>query len=450
MSFLLPWEEAFLQDRPLLKRIVRNFSWQSFDKLFRMGVGVVISVLITRYLGPERFGAFSYALAFAGMFATVAGLGLDGIVVREISKDVSRKDLILGTAFAMKLAGGAATFVIILAIIRAVKAHDPLIIILTAIFAFVLIFSSLDVIDFWFQSQIQSKYAVLARNSAFILSSIVKVILVAVSASLISLALATTAEAVLAAVGLALVYRLTGNHSRAWRVDRKLAGTLLAESWPLIISGFAILIYMKIDQVMLGGLIDDRAVGIYAAAVKFSEVWYFIPGSISLSVFPAMVGFFRTDRALFFQKYQNILNIMSSVSIVLAVTMTFLSTRLVDAVYGSDFLASGPILAVHIWAGVFVFLGFAGSIWTMVNGYQKFALAAALAGLVTKVVLNLLVIPAYGTMGAAVTMVISQAVASYFVFFASPKTRKVFWMMTRAIFLPWKYSRENRDEREPR
>ncbi len=83
---------AFWAKRPVLAKIIRNFGWQSFDKLFRMGVGVFVSVLITRYLGPDRFGVFSYALAFAGMFTTVAGLGLDRIVVREISKNSSRKD----------------------------------------------------------------------------------------------------------------------------------------------------------------------------------------------------------------------------------------------------------------------------------------------------------------------------------------------------------------------
>ncbi len=441
---------SFLRRRPILAKVIQNFGWQSFDKLFRMGVGVIVSVMIVRYLGPDRFGAFSYALAFATMFLSVAGLGLDGIIVREISKDISRKDAILGTAFLMKLAGGVASLAVILAAIRLVKAQDSLVVLLTAIFALGLIFNSMDVIDFWFQSQIQAKYIVIARSSAFIASSILKVIMVVSAASLVALSIATVGETALAAVGLGLAYHLTGSRMRKWTADRKLARTLLRESWPLIISGFAVLIYMRLDQVMLGSMLDDRAVGIYAAAVKFSEVWYFIPTGISSSVFPIMVGYFRTDRALFFRKYQNIFNVMAGISIGIALVMTFSSTALVRIVYGQDYLASGPILAIHIWAGVFVFLGLAGTIWTMVNGYQKFALMAALAGLASKVVLNLLLIPSQGTMGAAVSMVISQAIASYFVFAATPRTRRVFGLMTRAIFLPWKFDRSKPVEGEPR
>ena len=444
MSSLAATAAGLAARRPVLARIVRNFGWQSFDKLFRMGVGVFVSVLITRYLGPDRFGVFSYALAFAGMFMTVAGLGLDRIVIRELAKAPSRKDTVLGTAFWLKLGGGAATFVVVLAAVGVLKASDPQVIVLTAIFGAALVFNSLDVVDFWFQARIQSKYPVLARNAAFILVSALKLGLVFASGSLLSLTLATAAEGLFAAAALALAYRWTGNSLRAWKLDRGLARELLAESWPLIISGFAILIYMRIDQVMLGSLLDDRAVGLYAAAVKFSEIWYFIPLGITSSVFPVLVDDFNGQPEVFFRKYQNVLNAMAALSLGLALVMTFISARLVDLVYGRAFAGAGPVLAIHIWAGVFVFLGFGASLWTMINGYQKIALWASLAGAAVKIALNVPVIPRFGIVGAAATMVISQAVASYFVYALSPRTRRVFFMMTRALLMPWRFSRVRR------
>jgi PST family polysaccharide transporter len=433
---------ALWAERPVLGKIVRNFGWQSFDKLFRMGVGVFVSVLITRYLGPDRFGVFSYAFAFAGMFTSVAGLGLDRIVIREISRDAARRDVILGTAFWMKLAGAFGTLLLVLAAIGAFKPHDPLLIALTMIFGTTMIFNALDVVDFWFQARIQSKYPVLARNSAFILVSVFKVALVFASASLLALTVATAAEAMVAAAALAVAYRLAGNSLRAWRLDARLARTLLAESWPLIISGVAILIYMRIDQVMLGNILDHRAVGLYAAAVKFSEIWYFIPLGISSSVFPVLVENFHKNKILFFQKYQNVFNTMAIMSLGLAVVMTFASNRLVRLFYGEAYAGSGAVLAIHIWAGVFVFLGMTASIWTMINGYQKFALGASLVGAAVKIGLNLVVIPRYGITGAAATMVVSQAAAAYLAYAASPRTRRVFWMMTRALVMPWRFQGE--------
>ena len=195
---------------------------------------------------------------------------------------------------------------------------------------------------------------------------------------------------------------------------------------------------------MLGSLLDNRAVGLYAAAVKFSEIWYFIPMGITSSVFPVLVDYFQGQPAVFFRKYQNVFNVMAVLSVGLAVVMTFASSRLVVLVYGPEFKESGPVLAIHIWAGVFVFLGLAASIWTMINGYQKFTLWASLAGAAVKVGLNLLIIPLYGIVGAAATMVASQAVASYFFYAGSAKTRRIFIMMTRALFMPWRFDRENR------
>lgn len=445
-----PSVSALIQGRPVLARLIRNVGWQSFDRIFRMGGAVVVSVIIVRYLGPERFGTYSYALAFVGIFAALAGLGLDGIVVREIARDVTRRDTILGTAFGLKLAGGLFSFLVVLALIKITNRNDSELVLITAFFALGLMFSSLDVIDFWFQSRIQAKPIALARSSAFVASSILKIVLVLYAASLVALAAATVAETVLAAVGLAIAYRLTGQEIRHWRPDPRLAKTLLAESWPLIISGFTILIYMRIDQVMLGAMMDKETVGIYAAAVKFSEAWYFIPGSISVSVFPLLVSLFQNNRSLFWAKYQNVFNIMAGISMAIALGMTFLSTGLVRLVYGKEYIASGPILAIHIWAGVFVFLGFGGSIWTMINGYQKFALAASLAGLATKITLNFLLIPARGAMGAAVSMVISQAVAAYLFYASSARTRRVFALMSRALVLPWRFVRTRTAEGEPR
>ena len=427
-----------LKDRPILSKLIRNFGWQSFDKIFRMGVGVVVNVWVIRYLGPEDFGVFSYAAAFAGIFFSVAGMGLDGIVMREISKDIRQKDVVLGTAFRMKLGGGAVSLLVILAAIVVLRPHDLRLILMTGIFGVGLIFNAADVIDFWFQSQVKAKYSVIARSSAFALSSLLKVALIVAGASVVPFVLAAVGETILTAAALIGAYRLTGNHLRRWRSDWPLAKTLLAESWPLILSGFAVFIYMRIDQVMLGGMLDDKAVGIYAAATKFSEIWYFIPTSIMMSVFPVMVTYFQTNRPMFFRKYQTVFSSLAGFSIALALLMTIFSSRLVNLVYGRAFSESGPILAVHIWAGVFVFLGRAGSIWTMINGYQKFSLLAALAGLVVKVVLNRLAIPVYGPMAAAVSMIICQAIAAYLMYAAWSRTRPVFWMMTRALLMPWK------------
>jgi len=380
----------------------------------------------------------SYSLAFAGVFSALAGLGLDGIVIREVSKDPSKKDVILGTAFSMKVGGAVVAFLITVVSIYAIRPGDYTTIIMTSIIAFSLIFTAGDVIDLWFQSRIESKYTVLAKNTAFIVAAVTKILLIVLRGPLIAFAIASLLEVSLAALGLVFFYRREGNRIVSWKSDYSVAKVLLMESWPLIIAGFATFIYMKIGQLMLGSMLGNKPLGIYSAAIKFSEIWYFIPVAIHSSVFPIMVEQKKRNEKLFFLRFGKICSLMSSIGIGIAVIMTAASGWLVRLVYGSSFSDAGPILAIHIWAGVFVFVGVAGSIWTMIEGYQKFQLLSTVTGGIITVVANLVFIPIYGGIGAAISTVVAYATAGYLVYFVLPQTRPVAFILTKSIIAPWK------------
>ena len=77
--------------RPNLVKILDNIGWLFFDKVLRMGVGLLVGVWVARYLGPEKYGLFNFAAAFVGMFIAVSGLGLQSIVVRDIVRDPAVK-----------------------------------------------------------------------------------------------------------------------------------------------------------------------------------------------------------------------------------------------------------------------------------------------------------------------------------------------------------------------
>jgi len=421
-----------------LQKVLRNIGWQTSDKIVRMGLGILVSVWTIRYLGPEQFGTLSYSLAFAGVFSALASLGLDGIVVREVSKDPSKKDVILGTAFSMKILGAIGAFLITVVSIYAVRPGDYTTIVMTSIVAFSLFFAAWDVIDFWFQSRIESKFTVFARNSAFIIAGVAKVLVIILRGPLIAFAIASLLEVSLAALGLVFFYRRKGNRIVSWKSDYSVAKVLLMESWPLIIAGFATFIYVKIDQLMLGSMLGNKPLGIYSAAIKFSEIWYFIPVAISSSVFPIMVEQKKRNEGQFFLRFGKICSLMSSIGIGIAIIMTAASSWLVRWAYGSSYSDAGPILAIHIWAGVFVFIGVAASIWTMIEGYQKFSLFATVTGGIINVVANLVLIPIYGGIGAAISTVVAYAAAGYFVYFLLPQTRKVAFMLTKSIIAPWK------------
>jgi len=361
-------------------------------------------------------------------------------VIRDIVRDSSHKAEILGTSFILKFVGGMLAIVMINLSIAMLRGSDTLTRTLVAIFSSGLIFQSFDTIDFWFQSQVQSRYSVWAKNGAFILLSMVKIGLIVNHASLPAFVWASVAEILLGAAGLIIAYRFVGESLRSWRWDISWGKSLIGDSWPLILSTIAIIVYMRIDQLMLGEMLGNHAVGLYSAATRVSEVWYFIPVAIASSVFPNIIEAKRESEELYYGRIAKLFRLMSILSLSIVIPFTFLSGHVIQFLYGTGYLGAGNVLSIHVWAAVFVFLGVAQGPWTLNEGLMKLALQRTVIGAVTNIMLNLILIPIYGIIGAAIATLISQALASFFLNVTDKRTRKIFslqlqsFVITRTIF----------------
>ena len=424
---------SFLKSSDKLRKIIANTGWLFADRILRMGVGLFVGVWVARYLGVQQFGVFNYATAFVALFSTLSTLGLDAIVVRSIVREPEKRAEILGTAFWLKLFGGVAALILAVSSIIAVRHDDQLTISLVAILSSVGIFQAFNTIDLWFQSQVQSKYTVIAKNTAFVITALVKVALISFHAPLIAFAWAALGEVSLGAIGLIISYRVRGYSPWLWPWSSPLAKTLLKESWPLILSGLTIMIYMRIDQIMLGQMVGDKAVGLYSAATRISEVWYFIPMAIASSVSPTIYAAKEISESLYYRRIEQFLRLLSWLSIVLAVPMSFLSGTIITVLFGKSYEPSASILAIHIWASLFVFMGVGTSSWFIAEGLTQFALRRTIIGAITNVFLNIFLIPAYGGVGAAIATVISQAFASFLSNATHPKTRKIFNIQVKSL-----------------
>ena len=379
-----------------------------------MVVGLAVGIWVARYLGPEQFGLLSYAQSFVALFATIATLGLNGIVVRELVNDVSRKDEIIGTAFWLKLAG-ALCVLAILAIAVNFTSNDTYTNALIYIIASATIFQSFNVIDYYFQSIVLSKFVVYANSIALFVSSVTKILLILTGAPLMAFAWVAVLDGLILSSGLTYFF-LKNNQTFAiikLRFNIRMAVRLLKDSWPLILSGVVISIYMKIDQIMIKEMIGAEAVGQYAAAVRISEAWYFIPMVIASSLFPAVVNARNKNKDLYYGRLQSLYDIMVWMAIAIAVPVTFAGDWIVDFLYGDEYGQAANVLVIHIWAGVFVFIGVAFSNYLVAENLTKKSLYRTSFGAVVNIALNLIWIPAYGIEGAACATLIGQIASCY-------------------------------------
>ncbi len=413
----------------------KNTSWLIGEKILRMIVGLFVGIWIARYLGPEQFGLLSYAQSFVGLFIAIATLGLDGIVIRNLVNDESKRDILLGTAFSLKLIG-ALLVLVILAIAINFTSNDYFTNILVFIIAGSVIFQSFNVIDFYYQSKVLSKYVVYANMLSLFISSIIKVILILNEASLVYFALVITFDSFVLACGMIYFYIKNNLSIKQWRFDRLIALNLLKESWPLILTGIVISIYMKIDQVMIKEMLGSEAVGQYAAAARLSMAYYFIPGAISRSLFPAIINAKKQDEETYLARLQKLYDFIVWSAIAVALPVMFLSDEIINFLYGAQFDQAGSVLMIHIWSGVFVGLGVVSSKWFIIENLQKYSFYRTFAGAIINVILNFILIPKFSIYGAAIATLISQITASYLFNIFNKKILITFLLQTNAILLP--------------
>ena len=419
------------------KKYFVNTSWLFFERIVGMAVTFFVGVYVARYLGPANFGLLSYAGSFVGLFAAIGTLGLDSILVRELVKDEKQRDELLGTTFVLKIIGSIFVLIIVLIAVRFTN-NDNFTNLLIYIIVIGTIFQSFNVINFYFQAKVLSKYTVYAQIFSTILCSVIKLLLIYFNMGLIYFATVTLLQSIILASGLIVMYIKQKSSLFNWSVNYGLAKDLLKDSWPLMLSGIAISIYMKIDQVMIKNILDAEAVGNYAVAVRLSEIWYFIPIAITNSLFPAIINAKKISEKLYYKRLQKLYSLMIWLSIGIALPATFLANNIIRVLFGIQYQYAAGVLRIYIWAGVFVFLGVASSQYLLAENYTKISFLRTFIGAVVNVILNIILISKYGINGAAMATVISYFVATFFILFI-PKTSNQVVLMLKSINIFNKY-----------
>ena len=403
-----------LQQPSGFKKYFVNTGWLFFERVIGMAVSFFVGVYVARYLGPADYGLFSYAASFVGLFLGISALGLDSILIRELVKNERKRDELLGTSFILKSIGSILVIIIVLIAVKFTN-NDSFTNLLIYIIVTGTIVRSFNVINFYFQSKVLSKYTVYVQIFTSITCAVIKLVLIYFNMSLIYFAIVSLLQSIIFSSGLIVMYIKQKSSLFKWRMNFDLAKKLLKDSWPLILSGIAVSIYMKIDQVMIKNMLDIEAVGNYAVAVKLSGVWYFIPVAITGSLFPAIVNAKKISEKFYYERLQKLYTLIVWIAIVIALPMTFLSGWMVKLLFGEQYNQAGSVLMIHIWVGVFVGLAVVKGKWQVNENLTKFHFYGALVSSIANALLNYFLIPIYGIKGAAVATLISQWISAYFI-----------------------------------
>jgi len=423
-------------DEEAFNKYLKNTGWLMLARVGSLVIKILVGFAITNYLGKELNGILNYPTAFTTFFIAAAALGLDGFTTRELLRTPENRDRLLGTSFCLKLIGGIAIIPLIYFAFELWSAQKPI----ETPLSFILIVGltgitqAFYITDSYFQSKVQAKYVMRVQVFGNIFSALIKLVFIFFKLSIEWFVLGLLLDTIILAFGYIYFYQIKVGSIFKWVFDSSLAKYLLKHSWPLALSAVLVSIYMKIDQLMVENYLGTGSLGIYSTVVQLSESWYFIPVAIVTSVFPAIMNAKRDDPQRYQRRLQNMYDIMVWLSLSVAIFMTFASPIIYHLVYKPEFWDGAHVLTVHVWAGVFVFLGSASGQYLIAEGYTKLSMIRTGMGALINIVLNMIWIPKYGIMGAALATLVAYFTATFFIILI-PKTRQQGIMMLKSLFL---------------
>lgn len=418
---------------------IQSIVWLILEKVIFLGLSLVVMLAIARHLMPGSFGRLNFMLALVSLAAPVMAMGLNSLITREVLERPAAKQVIIGSALLLRIGAGLTVAAAGSAVIYFVVPSDDWRLLV------LLLFSSAcqagQVVDYWLQAHVANHYAVGVRLLVLILMSGLRLAAVALDAEFATFVVLVALEFFLAGGCYLLIYHHFGEGLGALKFSLRESRSLLLQSRWLVLSGIAAIIYLKIDQIMLGIMIDDSAVGVYTAASRLSEVWYFVPAALVTSYFPQLIHKRVSDTVSYTLDVQKLNDFLFVLAVLVAIPVSMNARLFITLLYGDAYIEAAPVLVVHIWAAVLVFMRTLLSKWLITEKLLHLSLASQAAGALSNVLLNIYLIPLYGPMGAAYATVASYALAGYGVLFMHPQLRPMARVVSYSLFLPFRVLR---------
>ncbi|MFN3940264.1 MAG: flippase, partial [Chitinophagales bacterium] len=370
-----------------LKRYALNTSWLLGARAIQMAVALVIGAMVARYLGPQQYGIYNYVISFVGIFSVLSALGTNNILVKDLLLAPDREMALLGTGLTIRLAGSIFASLLIL-IISFFTEEDQTIRWFLFLASLQTVVKSFEVLNLYFQAKVVSKFTVAAQLISLTIISLLKVFFIFNRYPLQYFIYLFIIDSAIVSAALILFYKRLGKNILHWKYSISISKSLLQRSWPLLFSGMLTTIYLKIDQVMLQHMLDETAVGLYAAAVKISEAWITIPWILSGSLFPALVNAQKEDTVLFRNRISQMYILLVSVALSVIIPVCVFSESIIHFIFGDAYNGSFTTLQIHIFSSIFIFYGSISNRWLILENLQKYWMINSAIGAVTNILFN--------------------------------------------------------------
>lgn len=409
-------------------KVFKNASWIIICKVVQSVLNLFIGMITARYLGPSNYGLINYAASIAAFFLPLMRLGLTSTLVQEFVSRPEEEGKVLGTSLVMNIASGVLSVVGICSFCTVAHAGEKETVLVCALYSFTLLFQAAEMTQYWFQAKLLSKYPSIVSLIAYGVVSAYKIYVLAAGKSVYWFAVTHVIEAAIIAVVLLVLYRRVATQKLGFSFA--LAGKMLSKSKYYIISGMAVIIVQYTDKFMLKNMMSDEVTGFYSAAVTCAGVTGFVFVAIIDSMRPQILQYKQVSTEKFEERISLLYSIVCYLSLAQCLVTTLFADPIIWLLYGEEYLPAAAVLKVAGWVITFGYMGNVISIWILGEQKDRTIIWLGIFGAATNVVLNLLMIPRYGAVGAAAASLITQFLKNFvYCFLVKPLRRSVYLLL---------------------
>lgn len=423
-------------------KMLNNAKWIILCKIIQSVIQLFVGMLSARYLGPSNYGLINYAASIVAFAMPLMRLGLSGILVREYVENPDTEGQILGTSMTMNLVSAIACIIGVTTFTAVADSGETTTILVCVLYSMSLLCQAGEMIQYWFQAKLLSKYSSLAMLGSYIAVSVYKIYLLVAAKSVCWFALSHAVEYGVAALLMMVAYRK--NNGQKLSFSLSVAGKMFARSKYYMLSSMMTVAFSSTAGIIMKLVIGAAENGYYSAAVTCAAVVQFVYSAILDSARPVILESKKQDQRQFEKNMSVLSGVILYLALAQSVAFTVFADLIIRILYGADYAASVPVLQILIWQTAFSYMGAIRNIWILAEEKYNRLWIINLCGAISNIILNLCLIPRWGACGAAVASVLTQIIANFGTGFAMKDIRPVNRLMLAGLNprLMWKTLRE--------
>jgi len=386
-------------------------NWIIAAKMMQVVLGFFVGIYSARYLGPSNYGIINYTASYIAFLTIIAGLGIDDYIMKEMIDHKDQQGEALGSGILLRIISGLLSVVALYCILMITDANDSMIQTVAFLQVISLLFSSGQLLAYWYQMQLRSKVPSVITSIAYALMTVYKIVILVQGKDIRYFAFTGSLETLLIVILLLLQYKKDGGPKLSF--SKAMCKDLLKNSYHFVLSGLLVVVFNSTDKIMLKQMMSETTVGYYSIASNLCNMWPFVLSAIIQSASPLILQAKKDSEELYIRRIKQCYASIIWISIVVSTIITIGAPYIINLLYGKDYAGSVSSLRILTWAITFSYLGVARGAWIVSEGLQKYVKYLTGIGAILNIIMNYFLIPVYGAAGASIATLATQIIVNF-------------------------------------